>query len=137
MNCAAHFGWIVGVCLTATLAMAEPRHPDYQLPVLDFKQDAEGYYVNVSDEAYLRYMWDSFVALSWPARSHERGQPDTRATAPATKSPVVWETLPQPQEVFLLPSAWSDYPQWDQIETLPAGLTVAAASGLSIAGTGL
>jgi hypothetical protein len=130
MHLAAHLGWILGGCLTATLAVAEARHPDYQLPVLEFEQDAEGYYVNVSDEAYLRYMWDSFVALSWPAKARERGQPDTRATAPATKSPVVWETLPQPQEVFLLPSAWSDYPQWDQIESLPVGLTVAEAQAL-------
>ena len=57
MHWVAHLGWIVGGCLTATLAVAETRHPDYQLPVLDFEQDAEGYYVNVSDEAYLRYMW--------------------------------------------------------------------------------
>jgi hypothetical protein len=52
----------------------------------------------------------SFVALKWPAKQSPRGEPDNHATVPAAKYPLVWETLPQPQEVFLLRSGWNNYP---------------------------
>jgi len=119
---------VLFLCLVFLPVYAD--RPSYQLPVLNFEKDKEGYFVNVSDEAYLRYMWDSFVALNWPAESNERGSPDTTATRPASRFPVVWETNAQPQEVFLPSSRWPDYPGWDHLPVLPAGLTVKQASTL-------
>ena len=120
--------WLSGLC--AAPVLAQSPNPPYQLPVLNFDKDSQGFYVNVSDEAYLRYMWESFVALNWPAERGVRGEPDTGASKPAGRSPVVWETYAQPQEVFLLSSDWATYPTWDQIKTLPAGLTVNKAQAL-------
>ncbi|MFT4581567.1 MAG: hypothetical protein ACI915_003718 [Gammaproteobacteria bacterium] len=49
MNCATTLAWIIAGCLTATLGMAEPQRPPYQLPAMNFEHDAAGSYVNVSD----------------------------------------------------------------------------------------
>lgn len=103
--------------------------PPYQLPVVNFDRDSDGFYVNKPDAFYLDYMWQSFVALNWPAASG-RGEPDTSNRQPAVQSPVVWETLPQAQEVFLLPSQWDNYPDWSNIPQLPAGMTVEQAREL-------
>ncbi len=111
-------------------AAGQPERQPYQLPVLNFDQDSDGYYLNVSDEEYLRYMWDSFVALNWPAKAGLRGEPDIAAVAPALTYPVVWETLPQPQEVFLHQSKWKHYPRWEQIKTRPAGLSLEQAKAM-------
>jgi hypothetical protein len=105
------------------------RQP-YQLPVMNFAKDADGYYLNVADEEYVRYMWESFVALNWPAKAGARGEPDTAANAPASRHPVVWETLAQPQEVFLAETQWASYPAWNELPRLPAGLSLKQARAL-------
>ncbi len=113
-------------------AKAQDRLSDtpYTLPVVNFTKDAQGFFVNKPDAFYLRYMWESFVALSWAAKPGERGVPDQQATMPASDSPLVWETLPQAQEVFLLPELWDNYPDWQNIPYLPAGMSVADAEKL-------
>lgn len=114
--------------VTAFSASSAAREP-YQLPVLEFKQNSDQFYVNVSDDAYLRYMWDSFVALNWPA-SKQRGEPNTSARKPASSYPVVWETLAQPGEVFLPSTEWDSYPDWDNLTPTPGGLPLDKAKSL-------
>ncbi len=116
--------------IAAVNAQDNQSRPAYVLPVVNFDQDAEGFFVNKSDEFYLRYMWESFVALSWANTPGARGLADPRVGVPGSRSPLVWETLPQAQEVFLLPEQWDDYPDWDNIPYLPAGMTVAQTEKL-------
>lgn len=130
MSCVRGIAGVILGLTAALCAAGQALRPPYQLPVLNFEQDSDGYYSNVSDEEYLRYMWDSFVALNWPARAGARGEPDIAAAAPALSFPVVWETLPQPQEVFLPQQQWADYPEWEQIASRPAGLSVDQAKAL-------
>lgn len=103
---------------------ATTQRPAYQLPVVNFEKDAQGFYVNQSNEYYLRYMWQSFVAISWPNVDGERDSADSNVLLPASRSPLVWETMPQPQEVFLPSSQWDNYPDWKHVPYLPAGMTV-------------
>ena len=128
------FSKVIPICASSLIfsgaLAAEVARNAYQLPVMTFAKDAGGYYVNVSDEAYLRYMWDSFVALNWPAEAGSRGEPDTAATRPASRYPVVWETLAKPQEVFLPESEWANYPVWNKLSRLPAGLSLEQARDL-------
>lgn len=112
----------------SSVLYADNRKP-YQLPVLEFKKGSDGFYDNVSDDEYLHYMWQSFVALNWPA-SLNRGEPDARAKKPASSHPVVWETLAKPQQVFLPSSEWHNYPEWTDLTPMPAGLTLAQAASL-------
>jgi hypothetical protein len=115
--------------VTPTVSSASSDRAQYQMPVLEFSKDRRDYYVNVSDDAYLRYMWKSFVALNWPA-SAQRGQPDKRSRKPASSYPVVWETLAKPQQVFLPSTAWGNYPVWEDLTSMPAGLTEQQAKSL-------
>ncbi len=103
---------------------------DYELPVMTFTTDSNGFFVNRTDLDYVDYMWESFVALSWPAKSGVRGQPDTTVNQPAVKSPLVWQTYAQPQEALLPPSYWDNYPAWDDLPQLPAGMTDKALAKL-------
>ena len=100
------------------------KQPEYLPPVANFTQDSNGFFINKSDDFYLRYMWQSFVALNWPNSKNGRDTPDTSNKVPGSQSPVVWETYPQPQEVFLLDDQWDDYPEWDNIPHLPVDMTV-------------
>jgi len=116
--------------VTMTSAKEQDQRPEYLPPVVNFEKDANGFYINKSDAFYLRYMWQSFVALSWSNVPNKTGQykyrdnPDRNNKIPASKSPLVWETYPQPQEVFLLPDKWDNYPDWENIPDLPVGMTV-------------
>jgi hypothetical protein len=127
---------VIGIGGVAALGDANAENSPYQLPVVNFAQDRNGFYINETDEFYLRYMWDSFVALNWPTKRNdkgvlERGIPDTQATRPAMGKPVVWETYPQPQDVFLLPAGWHGYPQWDTIQPRPPVMGMATCDGYS------
>lgn len=115
---------VILISLTSVQAQHKSSVEPYVLPVINFSKDSQGFFVNQSDEFYLRYMWKSFVALSWAAKPGTRGVPDRQAGMPASHSPLVWETLPQPQEVFLLSKFWDNYPDWENIPYLPAGMTV-------------
>ncbi|MEN8174395.1 MAG: hypothetical protein ABFS23_01445, partial [Pseudomonadota bacterium] len=115
---------------SASITAGERAIPAYQLPVMVFEKDGNGFYKNKTDKDYLRYMWESFVALNWPALPGQRGEPDKNASRPASRHPVVWETMAQPQEVFLPDSDWKDYPEWKALPVLPAGLTVPKAQTL-------
>lgn len=118
------------------LSASATERQTYELPVLNFSKGAQGYYVNVSDAAYRSYIGDSFAALNWPAQSGVRGEPDKMAKHPVEHSPVVWGTMPEPQQVFLPSTVWEEYPTWERIPSLPAGLTLAEAedrcSGYSV-----
>lgn len=105
-------------------AQIKKSHPEYLPPVVNFEKDANGFFLNKSDDFYLRYMWKSFVALNWPNKSGQRDKPDSGNSTPASQSPLVWETYPQPQEVFLLPTQWDNYPDWKNIPDLPVGMNV-------------
>ena len=100
------------------------NQPEYLPPVVNFEKDNNGFFFNKSDAFYLRYMWKSFVALNWPNKSGQRDNPDSKNLIPASRAPLVWETYPQPQEVFLLPKYWDDYPDWKNIPDLPVGMSV-------------
>ncbi len=122
-NFLIYIGLLSSIFITAS-AQEPYQRPDYRLPVANFEKDNKGFYVNKSDEFYLKYMWQSFVALNWPNSEIKRDAPSKSSQLPASQSPVVWETYPQPQEVFLLPSQWGNYPDWENIPDLPAGMTV-------------
>jgi hypothetical protein len=66
------------------------------------------------------YGWKTFVALFWPAKSNQRGEPDT--TKPLTHpAPSVWETYKQTYEAFQPASRdWSLKRQdWNSPQPLP------------------
>ncbi len=120
-------------CFFASTIVISPTHTmaqDYELPVMTFSTDADGYFVNRTELDYVDYMWASFVALSWPAKPGVRGQADTTQNQPAIKSPLVWQTYAQPQEALLPPSYWENYPSWDDLPQLPAGMTDKAIAEL-------
>ncbi len=121
---------LFGCLMTAHAKDPSTARPEYLPPVANFNQDADGYWLNKDDAFYLRYMWQSFVALNWPAETGRRGVPDASSKIPASRSPLVWETYPQPQEVFLLPSQWHDYPDWHDIPDLPVGMSVTQVQAL-------
>jgi hypothetical protein len=64
-----------------------------------------------SDAVIDCFMWQTFVYLTWPAQTGQRGQPDTSASYGAP-GPVVWETLKAYDEVFLtkaaVPAPWNN-----------------------------
>ncbi len=118
-------GFIV-LLLMVSMPQAHEDEPaqGYLLPVVNFEKNAEGFYLNKGDEFYLRYMWKSFVALNWSNKKGSRDTPDKDNKVPGSKAPLVWETYPQPQEVFLLSDRWDNYPKWKNIPDLPAGMTL-------------
>ena len=120
------FSTFLTTFIIPTLTIAQ----EYQIPVMTFKKDAEGFFVNQTDLDYVDYMWNSFVALNWPAKQGVRGQPDTSKKQPAVQSPVVWQTYAQPQEALLPPSYWGQYPQWNDLPRLPVGMTDKALAKL-------
>ena len=90
------------IILGLTIASANKPEREYSLPVVNFEKNSDGFFVNKSNEFYLRYMWESFVALNWPNKKGSRDAPDIKNKIPGSRAPLVWETYPQPQEVFLL-----------------------------------
>ena len=59
------------------------------------------------------YSWRSFIALIWPAKSGQRGQPDLLAKPGLPNRPLVFETYKAEWEVFQplgkAPAPWPDY----------------------------
>jgi hypothetical protein len=59
------------------------------------------------------YSWRAFIALIWPAKQGERGQPDQTAQLGAPNRPLVFETYKAEWEVFQpngnVPADWNDY----------------------------
>lgn len=74
-----------------TTACASEPGREYKLPVVNFEKISDGFFVNKSNEFYLRYMWESFVALNWPNKIESRDTPDIKQT-PSSRAPLVWET---------------------------------------------
>lgn len=107
-----------------SFAENKPQKSNYQLPVMTYEKNEEDFWINKPNQDYLEYMWESFVALSWANEDGRRGKPDKRNKIPASKSPLVWESYPQPQEVFLSPAKWDNYPTWEKIPDLPVGMKV-------------
>ena len=78
---------------------------------------------NTQQQAYYDFMWQTFIAINWPwNETGRRGQPnvnksilDQRGSGPLDRS--VWETYREPGEIFLPPSQFSNYPEWDDRET--------------------
>ncbi len=87
------------------------------------------------------YIWKSFIAISWPNEELElsgdgkriiagtRGTPDTsKSILDQTGNTAdgmafaVWETYKEPEEVFLYPDQWKNYPDWNSPRPLPAKL---------------
>jgi hypothetical protein len=121
---------VILLILSLPAACANGPESGYKLPVVNFEKNSDGFFVNKSDEFYLRYMWESFVALNWPNKIGVRDTPDIESKTPASKAPLVWETYPQPQEVFLLSDQWKKYPDWENIPDLPAGMNVTQIKSL-------
>lgn len=85
---------VLAPVLALSLVALSPRLPS-ELP-------AEG--------AAESFAWEEFVALSWPARSDRRGEPDTNKPFRA-EGLRVWETWKSPEEIFL-PGA-KEPPGWE------------------------
>jgi hypothetical protein len=79
------------------------------------------------------YGWNTFVGLFWPAKSDQRGVPDT--TKPITGAgPRVWETYKQTYEAFQPTSrSWSlKHREWNDPQPLPDScLTAIEKAGMS------
>ena len=64
-----------------------------------------------SDAAVDCYMWQTFIALNWPADAGQRGEPD-RAQPFGSEGQTVWESFKSSDEVFLKngapPGPWND-----------------------------
>ena len=81
-------------------------------------------------KAYYDFMWQSFIAVNWPhdeSKNAIRGQPNFKASIldikGSGKLPVtVWETYREPEEVFLPPSEWDKYPNWNDPRKVPKPL---------------
>lgn len=101
--------------------------PAWELPALTFDKDLHGFYLNVEDEVYLRYMWDSFVALNWPATARVRGQVDIKCSGSRhTTSGRVGD----------LPHAWRSLPAIDEVAQLPNMEDIAVAASRTRPRTG-
>lgn len=55
---------------------------------------------SASQADFDRYSWQVFVALNWPAKNGERGQPDCDQTI-GQEGPLVWQTYKTVEQVFL------------------------------------
>lgn len=96
----------------------------WQLP-----EDVEGGLLqknfNVVQRAVDLFAWQEFIALNWPAKVGDRGQPDIAAIL-AKAGPRVWETWKEASEVYLpngaLPQAWNRGPALPD-EVAPSGAT--------------
>jgi hypothetical protein len=59
------------------------------------------------------FAWRSFLALVWPARQGQRGEPDSSLRLDASGRPAVFETLKSEWEVFQkdgqAPKSWNEY----------------------------
>lgn len=82
-------------------------------------------------KAYYDFMWQSFIALNWPhdkSKDAIRGQPDLQASILDIKGPgklpvTVWETYREPEEIFLPPAQWDNYPNWNDPRKVPSSLS--------------
>ncbi len=111
---------IVLICIAGTFsrtdqASAQNSSPITlaEVPVMVFgPPEAVAMVYNRPERDYLDYAWRSFVALSWPAKPGwvHRGEPDKSNPVPASRPPVVWETWPYTEDVFLPSGNWGDYP---------------------------
>ncbi len=78
--------------------------------------------------AYYDFMWQSFIALSWPAKKDGlRGQPDASQSILDVKGggplpAAVWETYREPFEIFIPPDQFKHYPNWNDPRRLPPGV---------------
>ena len=97
--------------------------------------------------AYYDYMWKSFIAVNWPNVPLKvegnkivegfRGEPDTQTsivdqtgTDPLRLS--VWETYREPStEVFLDPSQWNNFPNWNTPRQLPSNINSQKAKNIA------
>ena len=52
-------------------------------------------------QAFSTYAWRMFVAVNWPARPGERGQPDCTGGSIGSSAPTVWESFKTSQQIFL------------------------------------
>src|SRR5690606_5188649 len=63
-----------------------------------------------SQEDFDRYSWQTFVALNWPAKSGQRGEPDCDQSIGA-EGPLVWQTFKTVEQIFLPdaanPGSWN------------------------------
>ena len=106
-----------------------------RVPLLLFKPPAETATIfNKTDQDYIDYAWRSFIALNWPAMrplgGENRGQPNVSdGTYPGSAQPLVWETWPYTDQVFLPSGNWmkakghkgtTDYPTWRQLPVTPS-----------------
>ncbi|MEM7480674.1 MAG: hypothetical protein AAF481_05835 [Acidobacteriota bacterium] len=80
------------------------------------------------------FMWRSFIALNWPHQEGgERGQP-SQTDSILTQAgfgplvPSVWETYRSPDEIFLPPVQWNDYPSWNTPRPPTAGAPLPAGA---------
>ena len=51
------------IILGLTIASANKPEREYSLPVVNFEKNSDGFFVNKSNEFYLRYMWESFCCI--------------------------------------------------------------------------
>ncbi|WP_261790019.1 c-type cytochrome [Synechococcus elongatus] len=79
---------------------------------------------NVVQRAADLFAWQEFIALNWPAKEGDRGQPDQTATL-AQLGPRVWETWKETSEVYrpdgLQPDPWNSLPRQSRLSS-QAGL---------------
>jgi hypothetical protein len=61
------------IVFSLTIACANEPEQEFRLPVVNFEKNSDGFFVNKSNAFYLRYMWESIVALNWPNKTGAKG----------------------------------------------------------------
>lgn len=105
------------LAMTAGVAFADDDLPaNAHLMPFEFKVT---FNPDTQQAAYHEFIWQTFVALNWPAKDGGvRGEPDTAKSILdqkgfGTLDPAVWETYREPFEIFPPPDQWDNYPDWN------------------------
>lgn len=90
---------LLGVSLTACTKEEAPTETTAQ-SALQCTQPAVTPAPSASQEDFDRYSWQMFIALNWPAKTGDRGQPNCDQTIAAEGTPV-WQTYKTLEQTFL------------------------------------
>jgi hypothetical protein len=73
------------------------------------------------------FAWEAFVALNWPSKIDQRGEPDTEVPFNTENRNRVWETYKQVYETFQPEnSSWTlAEQQWNDVQPLPGVCAIA------------
>jgi hypothetical protein len=112
-------------------ARADPPKPPADIAKLADPPTMDGFDDQGSEEGnrpfFDDFSWRIFVALSWPAKEHERGAPDKTKKFGDTTVPTVWESWKSKYEI--IPPEGKEPTPWDSFEAILPGERAARREG--------